>query len=75
MWRYPPCARHLSEQKRTCSQSRAHFLRHANGRLQVAQILSGRLAFAWRGPFAFFFMRVKIGRPGREREPLVAEPG
>jgi transposase len=34
---------HRSEQVFTSSQSRAHFLRHANGRPQAAQIFSGRL--------------------------------
>tara|TARA_B100000768_G_scaffold177279_1_gene191227 strand:- start:3058 stop:3318 length:261 start_codon:yes stop_codon:yes gene_type:complete len=33
------------EQKRTCSQSRTHFLRHWNGLPQLAHIFSGRLAF------------------------------
>jgi hypothetical protein len=34
-----------SEQYRTLSQSRAHFLRQLNGRLQDAQILLGKSAF------------------------------
>lgn len=36
--------RHRSEQKRTFSQSRAHFRRQRNGRLQVGQVFSGRSA-------------------------------
>ena len=38
-------ARQRSEQYLTCSQSRAHFLRQANGRPQAAQILVGRSPF------------------------------
>jgi hypothetical protein len=37
--------RQASEQCRTASQSRAHFLRQANGRPQVAQGLVGRVDF------------------------------
>lgn len=35
-------ARHRSEQNRTLSQSRAHFLRQAKGRPQEAQVFVGR---------------------------------
>lgn len=38
-------ARQRSEQYLTCSQSRAHFLRQANGRPHAAQILVGRSPF------------------------------
>ena len=38
-------ARQRSEQYLTSSQSRAHFLRHANGRPHAAQILVGRSPF------------------------------
>jgi hypothetical protein len=38
-------ARHLSEQYRTSSQTFAHFLRHAKGRPQVAQVLLGKSPF------------------------------
>jgi hypothetical protein len=41
-----------SEQYFTFSQSRAHFLRHANGRPHDAHIFCGRLALAGRSPFA-----------------------
>jgi hypothetical protein len=34
-----------SLQNFTCSQSRSHFLRHANGRWQAGQILVGRCCF------------------------------
>lgn len=34
--------RHLSEQYTTLSQSRSHFLRQANGRLQTGQTFWGR---------------------------------
>ncbi|AMV31769.1 hypothetical protein VN12_06590 [Pirellula sp. SH-Sr6A] len=34
--------RHASEQYLTCSQSRSHFLRQANGRWQRSQILVGK---------------------------------
>ncbi len=34
--------RHRSEHIVTFSQSRAHFLRHANGRPQTAHVFSGR---------------------------------
>ncbi len=37
--------RQRSEQKRTCSQSRSHFLRQVKGRPQAAQVLVGRSAF------------------------------
>jgi len=37
--------RHRSEQKRTFSQSRAHFLRHAKGNPQCAQSLDGNSDF------------------------------
>ena len=52
LFRHPPPAvsrrptpRHRSEQYSTCSQSRAHFFRHANGRPQAAQTLVGRCCF------------------------------
>ena len=35
------CLRHASEQYRTLSQSRAHFLRHSNGRWQRSHIFGG----------------------------------
>ena len=38
---------HRREQYLTLSQSRAHFLRHVNGRLQQPQCLVGRSTF-WR---------------------------
>lgn len=47
--------RHRSEQYRTFSQSRCHFLRHVNGLPQVAQSLVGRSAFFMRG-LAFMVM-------------------
>ena len=34
--------RQRSEHVVTCSQSRAHFLRHANGRPQTAHVFVGR---------------------------------
>jgi hypothetical protein len=40
-----PVCRHRSEQYLTSSQTRSHFLRQANGRPQVTQVLCGRLAF------------------------------
>ena len=40
-----PAARHLSEQNRTFSQSRSHFLRQLNGLWQVAQIFCGNSDF------------------------------
>ena len=36
---------HAFEQYFTCSQSRAHFLRHAKGRPQVTHILDGKSRF------------------------------
>ena len=39
-----PSRRHRSEQKRTFSQSRAHFFRHVNGRPQAAHGLLDRVA-------------------------------
>lgn len=36
-------ARHLSEQYFTSSQTRAHFLRHANGRPQTMHVLVGNV--------------------------------
>jgi len=38
-------ALHLTEQNRTSSQQRCHFLRHTNGRSQTGQILLGRSDF------------------------------
>ena len=38
----PPFPRHRSEQNFTASQSRAHFLRHANGSPHAAQVFVGR---------------------------------
>jgi len=37
--------RHASEQYKTRSQSRSHFLRHTTGRAQAAQILEGSSDF------------------------------
>jgi len=42
------CARHASEQYLTSSQTFAHFLRQTNGRLQVAQVLTGKSRFSMR---------------------------
>jgi hypothetical protein len=52
--RLAPVARHLSEQYFTLSQSRAHFLRHVNGRPHEAHVLVGRFAFAGLKPVAVF---------------------
>jgi len=41
-----PARRQRSEQNFTAAQSRAHFLRHANGRAQVMQIFVGKWGFA-----------------------------
>jgi hypothetical protein len=38
-------ALHFTEQKRTSSQQRCHFLRHTKGRSQIGQILLGRSDF------------------------------
>lgn len=43
----PPCLRQRSEQNLTCSQSRAHFLRHAKGRRQARQIFEGSFSLWW----------------------------
>ncbi len=56
-----PAARQRSEQKRTLSQSRAHFLRHANGRPHAAQGFEGRLALAVLTPLAVFRVRPPMG--------------
>ena len=40
-----PASRQRSEQYFTCSQSRAHFLRQANGRSQVTQSFSAKCSF------------------------------
>jgi hypothetical protein len=42
-------ARQLLEQYFTFSQSRAHFLRHANGRPHMTHVLIGRSALRWVG--------------------------
>lgn len=39
--------RQRSEQNRTLSQSRSHFLRQANGRWHDAHIFEGRFSFLW----------------------------
>ena len=39
--------RQASEQKRTSSQVRAHFLRHVKGRPQAAHVFVGSVGFLW----------------------------
>ena len=59
-----PSPRHRSEQNFTASQSRAHFLRHANGRLHAAQILVGR------SPLGTIFAIAAPLYPGRDTVDL-----
>ena len=62
--------RQRSEQYRTSSQTFAHFLRHANGRPQEAQVLVGRSDLrVMRG------MPGKMGRAPRPSKPPLAGPG
>lgn len=60
----PPLPRHRSEQYLTLSQSRAHFLRHENGRAHAAQIFCGKSDLARRTPLAFF-RAMDVGRSAR----------
>ncbi len=74
-------ARHFSEQKRTASQSRAHFFRQLNSRPQAAQTFRGRSCLRGLSPFALRGIhhhrpRAGGGRPGPNRRapaPLKAK--
>ena len=53
----PHPRRHFSEQYTTRSQSRAHFLRHANGRPQRGQTLLGNCDFSTRLPTHYSYLK------------------
>ena len=66
------------EQYRTCSQSRAHFLRHAKGRPQVAQTLVGksllRIALGIKGVLLSRLGNCGLPEFGVKRKPLLIGP-
>ncbi len=67
-----PLARHRSEQYFTCSQSRAHFFRQVNGRLQAIQVFSSSADLLRLMPFAF--LRTPLAMMGAPRAEAYRAP-